>query len=67
VSYKIIRCVFGDLLQIAQLKFLMLTKPDRKEGQQDEGREERVGQELSRMGEVMGAKRGVGKGGRGGA
>ncbi|TNN80621.1 hypothetical protein EYF80_009129 [Liparis tanakae] len=36
---------------IAQLKFLMLTKPDRKEGQQDEGREERVGQELSRMGE----------------
>lgn len=41
--------------------FLMLTKADKKEGQRDTGREERVVQEWSRMGEVMGAKWGVGK------
>ena len=48
-------------MQNVQLKFLMLTKPDRKEGQRDTGREDRAGQELSRLGEVMGAKRGVGR------
>lgn len=39
----------------------MLTKPDKKEGQRGTGREDKVGQELSRMGEVMGAKLGVGR------
>lgn len=39
----------------------MLTKPDRKGGQQDTGREEGAGQESSRTGEVMGAEQGVGR------
>lgn len=34
VSYSVVRYVFADLLQNVQLMFLMLTKPDRKEGQQ---------------------------------
>lgn len=61
VSNSIFRCIFADLSQNVQLKFLMLTKPDRKEGQRDTGREDRVGQELSGRGDVMGAKRGVGR------
>lgn len=53
-------CIFADL-QNVQLKSLMLTKSDRKEGQRDTWREDRVGQEWSWMGEVMGPKQGVGR------
>lgn len=49
----------GDFLQNVHLKFLMLTKLDRNEGQSGTEGEDRVGQELSQMGKVMGAKWGV--------
>lgn len=53
-------CIFADL-QNVQLKSVMLTKSDRKEGQRDTWREDRVGQGLSWMEEVMGPKQGVGR------
>ena len=55
MSYSKAVCIFIDLSLNVQLKLVMLTEPDRKEGQWDAGRE------LSQMGEVMGAEWGVGR------
>lgn len=41
MSYSTVMFMLDDLLPKAQLRFLMLTKSDRKEGQRDRQREDR--------------------------